>query len=168
MTVFIKKYQNKNEKMEKQYRKWYGRTVIIDNVQIEQLADEIQDNCTVKRSDILAVLSELGPAIKKELQRSMKVSLPYLGSFKLAVHSTGVDDAEEFDVQRHIKSLFVKFIPELKVENKHRLSDLVKGARMAELPKNIVKKDLDADSTDNTDNGNNGNTTGEGAIEDQL
>ena len=105
MTVFIKKYQNKNEKMEKQYRKWYGRTVIIDNVQIEQLADEIQDNCTVKRSDILAVLSELGPAIKKELQRSMKVSLPYLGSFKLAVHSTGVDNAEEFDVQRHIKSL---------------------------------------------------------------
>ena len=76
MTVFVKKYQNTNEKMTKMYRKWYGKAVIVDKVEIDQLANEIQDNCTVKRSDILAVLSELGPAIKKELQRSMKVYIP--------------------------------------------------------------------------------------------
>lgn len=159
MTVFVKKYQNTNEKMTKMYRKWYGKTVIVDKVEIEQLANEIQDNCTVKRSDILAVLSELGPAIKKELQRSMKVYIPYLGSFKMVVHSTGTDTPEDYDVKTNIVSIRPRFIPETKLDNKHRVAELVKGVRISELPKNMSYLAEDGEENNDTPSG--------GAVEEQ-
>lgn len=159
MTVFVKKYQNTNEKMTKMYRKWYGKTVIVDKVEIDQLANEIQDNCTVKRSDILAVLSELGPAIKKELQRSMKVYIPYLGSFKMVVHSTGTDTPEDYDVNTNIVSVRPRFIPETKLDNKHRVAELVKGVRISELPKNMSYLAEDGEENNDTPSG--------GAVEEQ-
>ena len=38
---------------------YYGRAVQINSINMEQLADIIQRNCTVKKSDVLAVLTEL-------------------------------------------------------------------------------------------------------------
>ena len=159
MTVFVKKYQNNNENMTKSYRKWYGRTVMVDKVEIEELANEIQENCTVKRSDVLAVLSELGPSIKKVVQRSMKVTIPYLGTFKLGVKTVGADSAEEFDVAKNVKAVSVKFFPETKVENGHRVKELTRGARVSELPKHMAYL---ADMDDDDNQGGDG-----GAIEEQ-
>lgn len=145
MSLFIKKYQNKNEKLEKVFNKWFGRAVIIDTVEIEELAGEIQDNCTVKRADILAVLSELGPTIKKMVQKSMKVRIPYLGTFKLAVNTTGADTAEEFDLKANVKNVKVVFYPETKVESGRRVKELTRGVKVAELPKNAVYTDDEGD-----------------------
>lgn len=141
MSVYVKKYQNKNEKMPKAFNKWYGRAVILDEVQIEELSNEIQENCTVKRSDILAVLSELGPAIKKAVQKSMKVRIPYLGSFRLAVSTTGAENAEEFDLKTNLKRVKVLFYPETKMDNGHSVKELIRGVKVAELPKNLATLD---------------------------
>ncbi len=147
MALFVKKYQNKNENMPKAYNKWYGRAVIIDEVRIEELSNEIQENCTVKRSDILAVLSELGPAIKKAMQNSMKVRIPYLGSFRLAVNTTGTYSADEFDVRANLKRVKVVFYPETKIDNGRTVKELTRGVKVAELPKNL------ATLTDSEENG---------------
>ena len=154
MSLFIKKYQYNNEKNEKDFGKWYGRAVIIDKVQIEDLAAEIEDNCTVKRADILAVLSELGPTIKKVLQRSMKVVIPYLGSFKLAVKSTGTEAIEDFDLKKNITNVRVLFYPETKVDNGRMVKELTRGVRVAELPKNAsYLEEADGEDTGNTQGG---------------
>ena len=161
MTVFIKKYQFNNEKIETAHRKWYGRAVVIDEADIEELANEIQENCTVKRSDILAVLSEMGPSIKKMIQKSFKVQIPYLGTFKLGVKSLGVDDADDFDVRKHIKGVKVLFRPETKIENGHAVKELTRGARVAELPKNLSYL------TDEDDDNAGGSQQGGGTVNDE-
>ena len=149
MALFVRKYQNNNKKMEKAYGKFYARAVAIDKVEIAELADEIQDNCTVKRSDILAVLSEMGPSIKKMVQRSMKVVIPYLGTFRLGVSSAGVDDPEEFDVKKVVKGVHVLFYPETKRDNGRMVKELTRGVRVAELPKTAVSMpDEDEDGGD--------------------
>lgn len=161
MSLFIKKYQYKNEKNKSANNKWFGRAVAIDEVGIEELADEIQDNCTVKRSDILAVLSEMGPAMKKWMQKSMKVRVPYLGLFRLSVHSSGVDAPEEFDLRKNIKSVAVRFFPETKIDNGHAVKELTRGVRVAEVPKNLKNIVDDDDNSDDNGGGSTNETTPE-------
>jgi predicted histone-like DNA-binding protein len=133
MQLFFKKYvsQVKNSKM---FGKWYARVAITETVGIEEIAQKMQDNCTLKRSDILAVLSELGPTVRDLLQDSKRVKIPYLGAFKLKIKTTGADSADEF-TQANITSLGVAFQPETHVSaDKHRVKELTSGCRMTELP----------------------------------
>jgi len=164
MSLFIKKYQNNNKEMKNAYGKWYGRAVIMDKVQIEDLASEIEDNCTVKRADILAVLSELGPAIKKEVQRSLKVTIPYLGTFKLGVKSTGAENMEEYDIKKNVKGVRVLFYPETKLDGNHMVKELTRGVRVAELPKNASYLEDEGDNTDDSQQQGGGTS---GSVEEQ-
>ncbi len=137
MSLFIKKYQNQN-KQSKAYGKTYGRAVMIDTVDVDKLAEMISEACTVTKHDILAVLSALGPAMSRSLQQSMRVYLNGLGTFKLGVTTIGEQDADDFDVRKNVKGVHVLFHPETttnaqgKWENK-----LTRGAKVAELPKNL-------------------------------
>jgi predicted histone-like DNA-binding protein len=165
MSLFVKKYQNNNKKNEKSYGLWYAKAVAVEEVGIEKLADEIEDNCTVKRSDILAVLSELGPAIRKEVQMSMKVRVPYLGCFRLGVSTKGAETAEDFTMQGNIKNVHVLFYPESKRSNGKLVKELARGVRVAEVPKNLQYITEDEDNTGGTGNsgnsGNSGDNTGD-------
>lgn len=133
MKLFFKKYVNevKNSKM---FGKWYARVAITETVGIEEIAVKMQDNCTVKRADILAVLSELGPTVRDLLQDSKRVKLPYLGAFKLSISTTGADSAEEFTAN-NVKSVRVTFQPETRISSdKHRVKELTSGCRLMEMP----------------------------------
>jgi len=134
MALFIKKYQNKVKKS-KAYGKWYGRAVMLGTVEIEELAAEIEEKCTATHSDVLAVLAALGVSIKRKLQESKRVRIPYLGTFKLGVSSAGVIKESDYDVKNDIKGMHVIFQPETTVENKHRVKEMIRGARVAELNK---------------------------------
>ena len=132
MSIFYRKYQNNNKKMEKAYGKFYARAVAIDKVEIEELADEIQDNCTVKRADILAVLSELGPTMRDLLQDSKRVVIPYMGAFKLGLKTEGTDTEEEFTA-KNVKGIKVLFQPTTRVlANHRRVQDLTENCRVVE------------------------------------
>lgn len=73
MAVFYKLYQENREGSANK-GKWYARAVHTGTVTIDDLADEMQANCTVKRADIVAVLSELVETMQKHLQMSHRVS----------------------------------------------------------------------------------------------
>ena len=65
--IFIQKYKNNNQHSSG-FGKYYGRVKIVETVGIEKIAQRMQDNCTVKTSDVMAVLNELGPTITQLLQ----------------------------------------------------------------------------------------------------
>ena len=109
------KYQNKNEES-KAYGKWYGRAVINETVGVEDIAKRMQDSCTVKRSDVLAVLSELGTVMGDLMKESKAVKIPYLGTFKLGMSTLGADSPDKFSVRKHVKKVRVLFRPETHVD----------------------------------------------------
>ena len=132
MKLIYQKYQNKNMES-KAYCKWYGRVVIKGTVGIEELATKMQDNCTVKRADILAVLSELGPTVRDLLQGSYRVNIPYLGNFKLGMSTLGADKPENFSVRTHVKNVHVLYQPETHVTvDGRRVNEMVKDCRLEE------------------------------------
>ena len=66
MSVKYRLYRN-NISNTGTHRKWYARAVVSRTVGIDEIAARIQDGCTVKRSDVLAVLCELSEAVRDEL-----------------------------------------------------------------------------------------------------
>ena len=60
--VRYKLYQD-NRKNSTTRGQWYGRAAVMGVTNLEALSDRIQRNCTAKRSDVQAVLTELVEAM---------------------------------------------------------------------------------------------------------
>lgn len=143
MAVFYKLYQENREGSANK-GKWYARAVHTGTVTIDDLADEMQANCTVKRADIVAVLSELVETMQKHLQMSHRVKLDRLGTFKIGMHTSPADTVKDFTASGNVKSVHVLFQPETKIDkNKTRTRALLTGCKVQELPKNAVSDALD-------------------------
>ena len=140
MAVFYRLYQNNNEKVG-QYKMWYGRAVMVNKVTTNDLAKIIEANCTVKRADILAVLSELAVVMTKELQDSKRVALDGFGSFRIVLKTMPSASAREFSAASNVKSVRILFSPEAHIDSTGRyIRTFLDGCRVAELPKNDVDK----------------------------
>lgn len=138
MAVFYKLYQD-NRTTSKFKGQWYARAVHTGTVDIDDLADEMQANCTVKRADIVAVLSELVETMKTHLQMSHRVKLDRLGTFKIGMSTKPAATIADFTPNGNVKSVHVLFQPETKIEkNKTRVKALISGCKVQELPKNAI------------------------------
>ena len=99
MSVYYRLYQNKL-KNSKVYGKYFARAVHTDMVDLDDIAEIIERNCTLKRSDVKACLTELVEVMRDKMQSSNKVRINGLGIFKINVKSTGVDAPGEETILR--------------------------------------------------------------------
>ena len=139
----------------KGYGKWYPRAVITQTVDTEMLATIMQRNCTLKKADIVAVISELIETMADQLQDSKRVKLNGFGSFKIGIRGEGADSADDFSTSKNIKGLHVLFQPEVKTDGSGlRQKTFITGCSVQEAPKN------DVDTTKPANSGSNGGSTG--------
>jgi len=91
MSQKVQVYKNTNDKS-KSFGKYFVRPV-YDNkfVTTKELADFIQAQASVKRSDCKAVLDELGEAFRHFFALGQKIKLDNIGIFKVGCSSQGVD-----------------------------------------------------------------------------
>ena len=107
------KSQNKNSHNAKSYGKYYAKPVYDEKfVETDEIADFIQTQATLKRSDIKAALDELGAAMKHFLEMGQKIRLAGIGIFKVGFSSIGVAKAEDCTAST-ITSRRVLFQPEI-------------------------------------------------------
>lgn len=91
--------------------RYYARSRKTGSVGFDQFSEEISENCTAKRSDVILVLTELCDVMRHHLLAGEEITIPHLGSFHVGVKSDSVESPEEFDPQRHIHDLHIKFRP---------------------------------------------------------
>ena len=89
---------------------YYGRAVQIQSIGTDGLADIIQRNCTLKKSDVIAVINELVEVMTDQLQNSVSVKLDGFGTFKIGLKTVGADKPENFSISRNVSGLRVNFI----------------------------------------------------------
>ena len=162
MSVFYRLSQVTSPKA-KGYGKWYPRAVITQTVDTDMLATIMQRNCTLKKADILAVITELVETMADQLQNSKRVKLNGFGAFKIGITGEGADKAADFSVSKNIKGLHVLFQPEVKTDgNGQRQKTFITGCSVQEAPKNDVDTTKSASNSSNSGNGGNtgGNTGG--------
>ena len=90
------KLKNNNRANAKAYGKYFA-TAVYDNhfVGTDEIADFIQRQASVKKSDIKAVLQELGEAMKHFFEMGQKIKLEGIGILKVGFSSFGVSKAED-------------------------------------------------------------------------
>ena len=89
------KFKNNNQ-YNSAYGKYYAEAVYDSHfVGTDELAEFIQRQASIKKSDIKAVLQELGEAMKHFFEMGQKIKLDGIGIFKVGFSSIGVDKAED-------------------------------------------------------------------------
>ena len=107
---FIKS-KNKNS-FSQAYGKYFAQAVYDNHfIGTEELSDFIQRQASVKKSDIKAVLQELGEAFKHFFEMGQKIKLDGIGIFKVGFSSIGVTKLEDCGAQT-ITTRRVLFQPE--------------------------------------------------------
>ena len=138
MSVKYRLYRN-NISNTGTHRKWYARAVVSRTVGIDEIAARIQDGCTVKRSDVLAVLCELSEAVRDELLAGNRIVLPGLGSFKVGLASAPADTPDEWTPARHLRGAHIVFRPETADSyasgRRSRSPKALRGLEVEELPR---------------------------------
>ena len=89
MSVFYRLHQDQSTGT-KRSGKWYARAVPTACIGTRQLAEIIQRNCTVKKSDVMAVLEELVEVMKDQMQDSKRVKLDGFGSQQVEAVPAGL------------------------------------------------------------------------------
>ena len=150
MAVRYKLYQD-NRKESKNKGMWYARAVYNKNPKnLKPLALTIQENVSVKRADVIAVLDELVNVMKLWLQESYRVSLDGFGSFKIGLKTKPAESAKEFNASKHVTGARINFMPEIEVDaaTKRRVKSLLVGLQVEETNKNDVVKGDDDDGNE--------------------
>lgn len=109
MAILTKIYRDNREQSQNLY---YGRAVILNTLHTADLARVMQNNCTVKKSDIIAVLDELVEVMTTQLQNSNAIHLDGFGTFKVGIKSAGATSEKEFSCADHVLGFRINFMPE--------------------------------------------------------
>lgn len=118
---------------------WYARAKMLDIIELDELAQLIQDNTTAKKADAQAVLTEMVEQMRSLLKRSYAVRIPGLGIFKIGLKTSPAPSAKEFTAAKNVKGMRLNFLNEWTVDkNGKRSISMLQGVTVKELPKNGV------------------------------
>ena len=90
--------------------KYFARAVNLGTIETDELARIIERNCSVKRSDVLAVLAELSDVIAQKLADSHRVRLAGIGSLMVGLNGQPCSDPTKYDA--YVTGLHLCFKPE--------------------------------------------------------
>ena len=108
MAVFIAVRQDKRKQSN---NLWYGRTYNPNIIDTHGLAQRIQANVSVKKSDVYAVLTSLVKVMNRNLANSIKIKIDNFGYFYVSATTSGALAKDEWNVRENLKSVRVRFQP---------------------------------------------------------
>ena len=115
MAILYRVYQDNRENALTSGQ-WFARAVHTQAVNLQQMAMEIEENVSVKYSDVSAVLIELVNVMNRHLNASERVVLDGFGSFKIGLKTKGSLRKEDFSASKNIVGSRVLFQPEYTVD----------------------------------------------------
>ena len=101
---------------------YYAEQVRLGQVNINDLAEEMAQESTVTRHDILAVLSSLQQHVIRHLQQGQSVRLGDLGAFHVRISSRPSEKEEDVTAD-NIRSVRVRFRRSAAMMDKMRLTN---------------------------------------------
>lgn len=141
MPVYARLSKNNNQKST-QYGKWYGRAVHLGTIDTDGIAELVQRNCSMKKSDVKAVIEEMIEVMTDALQSSKRVKLNGFGTFKLGIVTKPADTAAEFTISENVVNSKVLFQPQLKISSDGvRTKTFLAGVKVELLPDNGAEEE---------------------------
>ena len=164
MSVYYRKYQNKNMSS-KSYGKWFARAVTIGKtINIDELAKHMSEhNTPYSKGAIKGVLTDMIGCIRELMLEGKAVKLEGLAIFSAGIKTkkNGAPTSADFSTTKHIDSVYMR----ARATGEFTRAELTKAGNVTELPKNFTdfKEDED-DDTQNPSGGPTNDDSGDGPI----
>ena len=110
--------QNQNEHSAA-YGKWYAQVKNLETLNTRKLAQHISEHGSIYTPDVVyGVLEKFRSCLIEMLLNSKKVKIEGLGTFYTTIENTkgGAQTKDKFTVQKNIKALHIRFLPEQTTE----------------------------------------------------
>ena len=137
MSVFYRKYQNKN-RQSVAYGKWFARAVTIGKtINIDELAKHMSEhNTPYSKGAIKGVLTDMIGCVRELMLEGKAVKLEGLAIFSAGIKTkkNGAPTSAEFSTTKHIDSVYMR----ARATGEFTRQELTKAGNVTELPKNYT------------------------------
>ena len=136
------------------FGKWYAQIKNLETLNTRKLANHISEHGSIYTPDVVyGVLEKFRSCLVEMLLESKKVKIEGLGTFYCTLENqkNGALKKEDFNVNKHLKALHIRFLPEQTTEENISSREFLKKAEFINIDSLLNKEG-------ETENG--GSTTG--------
>ena len=160
MSVFYRKYQNKN-RQSVAYGKWFARAVTIGKtINIDELAKHMSEhNTPYSKGAIKGVLTDMIGCVRELMLEGKAVKLEGLAIFSAGIKTkkNGAPTSADFSTTKHIDSVYMR----ARATGEFTRQELTKAGNVTELPKNYTDyHEEDEDEPQNPSGGSGSQNSG--------
>ena len=150
------------------YGKWYAQIKSLETMNTRKLANHISEHGSIYTPDVVyGVLEKFRSCLVEMLLESKKVKIEGLGTFYCTLENqkNGALKKEDFNVNKHLKALHIRFLPEQTTEENISSREFLKKAEFINIDQLVKGTETEngGDSTGgNTSNGSGSQNSGSG------
>ena len=157
--------QNKNT-FSAAFGKWYAQIKNLETLNTRKLANHISEHGSIYTPDVVyGVLEKFRSCLLEMLLNSKKVKIEGLGTFYCTLENQkkGALKKEDFNVNKHLKALHIRFLPEQAAEENISSRQFLKQAEFVNIDSLLLKEKEDTEGSDSQGGGsdNSGSQTGD-------
>jgi predicted histone-like DNA-binding protein len=144
------------------YGKWYAQIKSLETLNTRKLANHISEHGSIYTPDVVyGVLEKFRSCLVEMLLESKKVKIEGLGTFYCTLENqkNGAAKKEDFNVNKHLKALHIRFLPEQTTEENISSREFLKKAEFINID-SLLKSDESENGGDST-GGESSNGSGE-------
>ena len=146
--IFYELKQNQNDKA-KIYGKWFAYVKNVETLNTRKLATHISEHGSIYTPDVVyGVLEKFRSCLVEMLLESKRVKIDGLGIFYCTLENEkgGAPSQEDFNVNKNLKALHIRFLPEQTTEDNISSREFIKKAEFINIDSLKVKpKEEDPD-----------------------
>jgi predicted histone-like DNA-binding protein len=143
------------------FGKWYAQIKSLETLNTRKLANHISEHGSIYTPDVVyGVLEKFRSCLVEMLLESKKVKIEGLGTFYCTLENqkNGALKKEEFNVNKHLKALHIRFLPEQTTEENISSREFLKKAEFINID-SFLQKDTEGTGGGNTGGGTSGGNT---------
>ena len=143
------------------FGKWYAQIKNLETLNTRKLANHISEHGSIYTPDVVyGVLEKFRSCLVEMLLNSKKVKIEGLGTFYCTLENqkNGALKKEDFNVNKHLKALHIRFLPEQTTEENISSRQFLKQAEFINIEQFL--KSGESESGSSSTGGNSGTNTG--------
>ena len=148
--IIYEVYQNQNEHS-RAFGKYYARVKYLESMNTRRLSNHIAEHGSIYTPDVVyGVMEKFRSCLLEMLLESKRVKIEGLGTFYATIECSkgGAVSKENFNVQKNIEGLHIRFLPEQEQETNISSRQFLKQAEFVNVDSLLKKEEEDTEDSD--------------------
>ena len=143
------------------YGQWYAKVKALETLNTRKLAQHISEHGSIYTPDVVyGVLEKFRSCLVEMLLESKKVKIEGLGIFYTTLENqkNGASKKEEYNPNKHMKALHIRFLPEQTTEENISSREFIKKAEFVNVDSLLKAEETEGNGGSGSDSGSGSST----------